>query len=625
MAMSSKQMTIQKSFKAIIITLCCFLCFTLLSVSFSQKVMAQRDLFLPFLDDFSAYSGTPDTNLWNNSGAVVNNNYSFNAPTIGVVTLDILDINGKIYENASIYGFSADTLCSQSIRLDSIREPVLKRLMASDSVYLSFFIQPGGGMGNPWERLGSAPSSKDSIILQFYNSTADSWATVWSMRGTSLEKIYDSLSVYSLNVLIPITQEEYFNRDFRFRFINYGSLDNNPSYTYVSNKGQWNIDYVYLNINRSYQDSTIRDVAFVQTCKTFLKNFTAIPSKHFKEEYMIDTIFNTIVNLHSSTLNSHYFYTIRDENNSVLHSYNGGYENIVSYPQTHQFQDAKNHTRVALDYAFSLNDNNWKKFTITHVVSEGVGQDNIKTNDTSRFVQTFENYFAYDDGSAESGIGVEPANGSMFAVRYPLLKQDTLMAVDIYFNCSWQQSNLKPFYLYIYSATNDTLLLPDEELYASQKLTPVFDSLNKFSRFYLDEPLVLPQGEFFVVLKSANATYMNIGFDQNNDASPFTFEKKGNQWTNVFLRGSAMIRPYFGYRVVGMDNISEKTDIKFYPNPAKDYIYIDTPKQTDTKIMDINGRIVKHSYDKTINIDDLPNGLYILQINNQNKKLIITK
>ena len=73
---------------------------------------------------------------------------------------------------------------------------------------------------------------------------------------------------------------------------------------------------------------------------------------------------------------------------------------------------------------------------------------------------------------------------------------------------------------------------------------------------------------------------MNIGFDQNNDASPFTFEKKGNQWTNVFLRGSAMIRPYFGYRVVGMDNIAEKTDIKFYPNPAKDYIYIDTPKQT---------------------------------------------
>ncbi len=622
--MISRKTIIKKSFKAID-TLCCFLCFTILFVSFSQKITAQKDLFLPFLDDFSSYSGKVDANLWTNSGAVVNSNYAYNPTTIGVVTLDILDINGKIYDNASIYGFAADTLCSQSIRLDSIKEPVLKRLMASDSVYLSFFIQPGGGMGNPWERLGSAPSSKDSIILQFYNSTADSWATVWSMKGTSLEKIYDSVSVYALNVLIPITQEEYFNRDFRFRFINYGSLDNNPSYTYVSNKGQWNIDYVYLNINRSYQDSTIRDVAFVQTCKTFLKNFTAIPSKHFKEEYMIDTIFNTIVNLHSSTLNSHYSYTIQDENNSVVHSYNGGYENIVSYPQTHQFQDAKNHTRVALDYAFSLSDNDWKKFTITHIVSEGVGQDNIKTNDTSRFTQTFENYFAYDDGSAESGIGVEPANGSMFAVRYPLLKQDTLVAVDIYFNCSWQQSNLKPFYLYIYSATNDTLLLPDEELYASQKLTPVFDSLNKFSRFYLDAPLILPKGEFFVVLKSANATYMNIGFDQNNDASPFTFEKKGNQWTNVFLRGSAMIRPYFGYKVVGMDNIAKKTDIKFYPNPAKDYIYIDTPQRTDTKIMDINGRIVKHSCDKNINIDDLPNGLYILQINNQRKKLIITK
>ena len=601
---------------------------------------AAQSVFIPFLDDFSSYSGQPDNTLWENKGAIVNTGFAFLPPTSGVVTLDILDSEGKIYPQANIYGFAADTLSSVAIRLDSIKEPVNKKLAVSDSIWLSFFIQPGGAMGNLWERIGTAPSSKDSVVLQFYKSNQDVWTTVWRMKGTNLDTIYKKDSAYFLQYLIAITDTAYFNKDFRFRFINYGSLDNNPSYSYISNKGQWNIDYVYMNINRNYLDSTYRDVAFVYPAKSLLKDFTAIPAKHFKQEYMKDSVFNTIVNLYSSTLNSNYSMYITDANNTTVHSYSGGFENIVSYPQTHKFQSAKNHVAYKNDFSFNPPANIFSQYTITHIVTEGVGQDNIRSNDTSRFVQKFENYFSYDDGTAESGIGIEPSNASMFALRYPLAANDTLYCVDIYFNCSWQQSNLKPFYLYIYNATEeissykdsegndiyDTLIIPDQELYSSGKLTPAYDGMNKFQRYYLDEPLVLPQGDFFVALKPANSVYMNIGFDQNNDASAYTFEKRGKDWVNIFLKGAAMIRPYFGYSTVSINSAKDDNNIaSFYPNPAKDYIYIDILGQADTKIFDINGKLLKQSKEKLINIESLQNGIYLLKINNQTKKLIIAR
>ena len=622
-------------------------CFVLGTTCSDSTVKCQNSIFLPFIDDFSSYEGQPNESLWQNGNALVNKGFQFLPPTIGVVTLDILDKEGKIYNHANIYGFSADTLCSVSIRTDSIREPVIKKLSASDSIYFSFFIQPTGAMGNLWERIGSAPSSKDSIILQFYASKQNTWTTVWSMKGTNLDSIYNKDSVYFLQYLIPVTDTAYFNNDFRFRFINYGSLDNNPSYSYISNKGGWNIDYVYMNINRNFKDNTYRDISFVNPACSFIKNFTALPAKHFKKEYMKDTIYNTIINLHSSVLNSNYSYSVSDDKGNIIHSYSGGYENIVSYPQTHMFQTQKNHVAHQLDFAFNPPDGMFSKYTITHVVTEGVGQDNIRSNDTTQFVQKFENYFSYDDGTAESGIGIEPSNASAFAIGFPLLSEDTLYCVDIYFNCSYQQSNLKPFYLYIYDSKEqisvykdgegkeftDTLIVPDEIIYESVKLTPYYDSLNKFHRYYLDEPLIIPKGVFFIAMKPNGSSYMNIGFDQNNDASAFMFEKKGKDWSNIFLKGAPMIRPYFGSSSVGIEHSVYNTDkLNIYPNPAKDVIVIDYTsygtQNNEVRIFDIQGNLLinqKYVPNSGLDISTLKNGIYILKVGSQTQKLIIAK
>ncbi|MBP3253004.1 MAG: T9SS type A sorting domain-containing protein [Bacteroidales bacterium] len=597
------------------------------AVAICAFTAAGQGIYLPLTDDFSSYTGIPDTALWVNYGCNVNTGYQFYPPSVGVVTMDILDSQGRIYEQANIYSFSADTLCSKSVRMDSLQEPTARKIELSDSVYLSFFIQPGGSMGNMWERIGSTPSVKDSVILQFYKSQQDTWNTVWSISGTDVETIYKQDSSYFIYVLLPLTDTSYFNSDFRFRFINYGSLDANPSYDYVTNKGQWNIDYIYLNVNRNWQDKYFRDISFVNPAVSLLKNYTSLPAKHYKPEYMKDSLQTVIVNLDSSALNSNYNFSIKDSEDNVLYSYNGGFENIYPYSKTHSFQTAQKHSNPALEFAFSPQPGKFSSYQITHVIQEGVGQDKLQSNDTVKFVQKFENYFAYDDATSESGFGIEPVNSSMLALGFDLLQTDTLYAVDIYFNAAFHDANMKPFVINIYNATQDSVARPDKLLYSTGKMQPGFDSLDKYIRYYTEQPVVLPAGRFFVALQALSSTYLNIGLDQNNDARGNMFEKRANQWLDIFHRGAPMIRPYFGYSTIGIENLPAQTEnITCMPNPAKDEIYI-TGLQDNTPvyIYSITGRLLIKTAGNRVNVASLANGVYLVKVKGKTLKLIIAR
>lgn len=595
---------------------------------FVSNISFGQEKFLPFIDDFSSYVGKVNPQLWIGEDCQVNVGFQVFPPTVGVVTLDAINRYGELYPQANTFSFTADTLSSVSIRLDSVREPIAKKLSAKDSIYLSFFIQPGGGIGNMWQRIGSTPSEKDSIVLQFYNSLDSSWTSVWNMKGTYTDSIFSKDSAYFHYVMIPITDNKYFNKDFRFRFYNYASLDSNPSYDYVSNCDQWNLDYIYLNYNRSKNDSVFRDIAFVNPAPSMLKLYQSMPAKQYRESEMKDSINITIVNLYSDALNSTYKYDIIDKNNNIVNSYNGGFENIYPYINTHSFQISLNHSRPLVSYKYSFDKNQWTYFDIVHVVREGVGQDSRHENDTIRFRQRFENYFAYDDGTAENGFGVEPIKNSNLAVGYFLNEMDTLSAVDIYFNHTYQNANIKPFYICVWNATSDSL--PNDKLYMTEKLTPIVDSLNKFIRYTLTEPVILPEGEFFISVQIKNKDYLNIGFDQNTDASNYTFANISNYWQKSFNRGSVMIRPYFGYKAVGLNDNVERKDIKIFPNPAKSYINIYGENNPDVELYDIMGRRIKKEKGNKVNVEEIKEGVYILRIkdrnnNYYNQKVVIQK
>ena len=265
---------------------------TLIKLAKSYKDRKTTDsvtaVTLPFFDDFSDYIGYPNPELWADRQGFVNNSYPIRPPSIGAVTLDALDENGKIYSHASSSLFAADKLTSLPIRLDSIFSPSKRPIAIRDSLYFSFYYQPGGGCGNafpcePWERIGNKPEYGDKLVLDFGYYTGDSifvdykyindtvtetyapgdsipnpymlgtyyyfldytypgtviqlpcdslfereeiWNEVWSTNGVSLDEwLKEDPLNYFKQVLIPILDEKYLRNNFQFRFRNFASLD----------------------------------------------------------------------------------------------------------------------------------------------------------------------------------------------------------------------------------------------------------------------------------------------------------------------------------------------------------------------------------------------------------------
>ena len=438
------------------------------------------------------------------------------------------------------------------------------------------------------------------------------------MGGEHADSLYNRYGSYYKYVLIPITDQTYFNKEFRFRFRNMASLSNSSLSSYIGNCDQWNIDYVYLNRNRSFEDTSRRDLAFVEPAPSMLKRYQAMPSRQFRQDEMADSLHIKIVNLADMALSSTYKYEITNESGMRLYSYDGGFENISPYSQTQQYQTSPNHARPTVDFVFDINPERWYAFDIIHTIKEGVGQDWLPANDTIRFKQIFEDYFAYDDGTAENGIGVEPISGSHLAVRYDLNEKDTLSAVDIYFNTSLDEGNFKPFFICVWTCENG---LPAEMIYKSEKLIPRSDSLNRFARFVLDESIVLPAGSFFISLQTKGNDYLNIGFDRNTNSSEYTFSKTGSDWQQSFEKGSVMMRPYFGYRAsVGLNEV-DASEIKIYPNPASTKVYLQNCDGLLKRLFDMNGRMLLQTRKNEIDISRFDCGVYILQVADEGRTI----
>jgi len=183
--------------------------------------------------------------------AYLNNSYGINPPSVGVVTFDGLNEVGRPHNGFSgpDYG-AADTLTSVQIDLSG-----------ANDVFISFYYQSGG--------LGNTPENIDSLSLEFYNATTSNWDWQWSVPGNSLPEF--------VQVLLPIDNIDYLQSEFQFRFRNYATIDGSFDH--------WNLDYVFVDANRSESDTALVDVCFAQPINTLLKNeYVAMPWTHYQME-----------------------------------------------------------------------------------------------------------------------------------------------------------------------------------------------------------------------------------------------------------------------------------------------------------------------------------------------------
>jgi hypothetical protein len=576
---------------------------------------------LPFFDDFSRSVQYAEPSLWDARHVFVNTKYAINPPTIGVVTLDALDNTGNLHYQASAFQFSSDTLASKRINLN---------FPGDTTIYISFYFQPQG--------LGNQPDSKDSLLLEFYNYSSDNWEGVWAgwvdfSNGVLFQKNKlvnkqisiesDALNSTFFRVHFPIIQDRFLNENFRFRFRNIASLSSNTDVPGLrGNSDHWHIDMIYLNRNRSYRDTLINDIAFSRPLGSILKNYESVPWSHFTQTARSSELSNPLSfnisyrNLGVETWNITRLFRLLDHSTNETYSFSGGAENIFA------LQDIDFSRFYLYDFQSAWSDS--AKFTFTSFLVTDINPEtqHLRWNDTLSYTQSFSNYYAYDDGTAESGYGLygEGTQNGRVALKYTTYSADWLVGVYMYFNRTFSDANQKYFRLAVWDDDNGK---PGNIIYDQVGVRPIFtDSLNRFTLFKLDEDLWLEPGTFYIGWIQTTTDMLNVGFDRNKNNRTKLFYNISGNWQNSQFEGSLMIRPVFGELTENptVDKLfREESEFIVYPNPAKYAINLKLPSSSgnfELRIFNISGQQVlsQRVSDSAIDISPLPNGTYILRV-----------
>lgn len=611
------------------------------TLNYTEGLVLKRSdrttLELPFFDDFSYRSTIPAPWLWTQSGVYVNSNYAINPPNIGVATFDAINSKGQIYPNASINPFSADTLTSIPINLF---------FPADTNIYFSFYYQPQG--------LGNQPQTQDSLILEFFKTSNQEWEKVWAVsvnftNNSLFEKNFlldktKTISTLNLNrkffrVHFPILNPDYLTSGFQFRFRNIASIAANQHVPSLrGNSDHWHIDNVYLNQSRDFADTVLNDVAFRKPLGSMLKNYESVPWPHFNSTAQQAELLNPLEfniayrNQGPVTWNVTRQFTIENLLTNQEYSFTGGAENIFAYED---FDYTRNYV-----YTFNSPSADSAKFGFTSFLITDFNPEtqHLRWNDTVRYTQTFSNYYAYDDGSAENGYGLygEGTQNGRVAYKFTNYKTDLLLGVYFYFNRSLDNANQKYFKLAVWADNNGK---PGEQIYEQLGLRPIFtNELNKFTLYELDEPIEIPAGTFYIGWVQTTPDFLNVGFDLNRINNSKLFYNITGTWTNSQFEGSLMVRPVFGKLnepPTGIDPNPYGVEFCLYPNPAKYSFNISISNSIDRtklQIFNISGQMVsQHFYtNQPIGIEHLPNGVYIVKIIAPNgtsatQKLIISR
>lgn len=562
------------------------------------------DTIKGILDDFSYDSAYPDTAVWLDKQVYVNRGYAKSPVTIGAATFDGLNANGYPYNFIALptSSVSSDTLTSKPINLlNYINSGATVNYQQSDSLYFSFYYQPQG--------LGNSPETYDSLVLEFTAPGLTSWKPIWATPGTSLASTDSSWKL----VMVPIKNAQYFKKGFQFRFRNYATVSGNLDH--------WHIDYVYLNKYRNRADTIFEDVAFVYNTPSLINTYTSMPWKHYATEHMKTNYSTTIRNNFNLPKNINFKYNVYDENSALLYAYTGGGAGNILPFFPNGYLNIPPMTNPPINYTIPVLSDT------THYTFEsilGSSPDKQRQNDTVRYKQVFHNYYAYDDGTAETAFGLSTLNAQM-AVKYESSIDDTLRCVDIYFNPVMSNANSYAFSLNVWADAGGS---PGTALYTSDSvLIPEYaqTGYDKFTHYYLNPPLYLPAGTFYVGFTQKTNQFLNVGVDRNINTQTSIFYNVAGPWNSSPFPGSLMIHPVFGVAdfYLGVEKpivANQKNEFVIYPNPASDELFISNSNpsaEITYSVMDVSGRTVldgKIVAYNAVNIATLAEGVYFIRL-----------
>lgn len=572
------------------------------------KMMSADTIDLPLIDDFSTTEVYPDPAIWTDNDVFINSRFARNMITVGVATFDGLNDEGNPYNNSSptVQG-GCDTLTSKYIRL--LTRPQSQgggQFTLADSITLSFYYQKKG-----W---GDAPDTPDSLVLDFFNGTG--WSRQWFTKGG----IANGQDTSFTRVQIRITNAAFLVDGFRFRFRTYGSR--------TGSLDQWHLDYVKLfkafNQFSGQMDTAIVDVAMTQPATSLMKEYSSVPWDHF-----ISLNANDQKSLLKDSSVMHYRVTdVTPADvgfNNRIFDYQGNYVAGFGLANGNIFPSRPNN--VFLTYTFPVDsifpntpsyapDTNY--FTVKNFFTNGNAFGGLKSNDTVTYIQKFENYYSLDDGTAEVGYDLINAPNGKVAMKFEILKPDTLRAVRIHFVQQGPNVSAKFFTIKIWSS-----LSPETVIYQEASQRPVYiDEVNGFATYVLDQ-LVPVSGTIYVGFQQILGDGLHLGFDRNTASNTRMFYNIGNGWIPTLIAdGTFMIRAVMGDSVLftGILSAFAPSVFEMFPNPASNQVAFSKGTESwarTIQIFSINGELVRTDvFSPVIDVSLLKAGVYFVILRN---------
>ena len=589
---------------------------------------SQKGADLPFFDDFSYAGPYPDASYWMDEQVFVNTTLANQPVSIGVATFDGLDASGSPYGGEGW----ADTLTS--IPLD---------LSGSANKYMSYYIQPKG--------LGDAPGPEDKLILEFKNKAGE-WIEVQSHEVTLAEHFFprDSLPIFTFVGPITISDQQFLHENFQFRFRNFalrsGAVD------------MWHLDYI--RVDKVQTLPNLDDLAFTQLPPSVLAIYSSAPWLHLQDIQILSPELRRNREMH---LYNHADKTLSTTDSKLrIINFTEGIDDEKL--RLTLLEESKNQTKVPtgrhlfeheiiFNYADRIiniveGDRVVFKTQYEFEADEAASIPELSRNNTVTRFTVLNDYYAYDDGSAESALFV--GTGGQVAVKFTNYQEDLLQAIRMQIPRIVNGVSGSNFTLKVW--LND---LNSEPVYEAPFTNPLFideyrDSLQAFTTYVLQDvitgentPVRLPVGDFYIgwqqVTSCSNVTCIPFGFDRNTpSATQHIFVNTEGNWEQIsdffqptpsYLQGALMIRPVIGPEppkgsesVVSAKELAIHEVMNIFPNPTNNKVHFQLHEGNfeDYQLIIFNSlgqNIWSQTLSPEIDLSEQIPGIYFLQFFNK--------
>ncbi|WP_078062841.1 T9SS type A sorting domain-containing protein [Solirubrum puertoriconensis] len=561
-------------------------------------------LTLPFFEDFAGQrEGAPNPDRWEPTGGVlVNERFSQAPPSRGIATFDGLNTKGRSYGTTSSFSFT-DTLTSHPIDLSGLR--------ASDRTYLSFFWQAGSIVGAP-----SAQSSTRPVFLQLeFLDNNENWVVVWRKPSQGLRTDFTQR-------FIAVNEARFLHANFRFRFRSSGNQ--------FGTRDTWNLDYLVLDRNRDTTNVSYADVVLSRPLSSLLERYTSMPVWQYNAaanpaQELNDSTFTTFNNLDAGAVPPTPFSwtgVVRLLPTGTQNQFLTGGTTLG--PGTRQFYIGG---PVGNNPVPITSDPKRIEHSIYISLLNSPANPRTAPNDTVRRITELNDYFAYDDGSAEGTtlLRQSEARATSRALRFAVNRPDQLRSVRFYFagataapGTAIPTNVTLTFAVWDASGPNG---LPAEQPRVTKSVTLKTDAAQGgMQEVVFDQPVPV-SGNFYVgYIQPATNLFIQFGADLNSRQPRNAFyDNETGVWVVFSNRDVVpMLRPVMMGTVTSTRPPKMDASLQVYPNPSHGTVQV-AGRYARATLVDALGREVwqqpaSEAGQAQLNLRAVTAGVYLLRL-----------